>query len=345
MATLKELSERTGYSAATISRILTGDPSLAVTEEARKRVLEEAGRLDYASTRSRRGRSPKTLLRIGVAEMLTPAQQLDDPYYLYLRNWVELACRERRCSFLPLARNGDRFLSPDGGVPDGIAAIGIFTPAQQCSLSELSKNLLFLDSSPNEARFDSVVLNYALGIRLALDHLLELGHVRIGFLGPAEKLGDNKEPAFEVRRSAFLSLMRQRGLSGQALLVEAPMDARSTAAALSAFFASGAPRPTAFIAANEENAVGALRAIYSAGFTVPGDFSLVSFNDTPLSPLFVPPLTSVSAHAEEMARTALRLLSQRSRENGHPPVRTLPQKVVVPPTLTVRESTGPAKVF
>ena len=50
MATLRELAERTGYSPATISRILTGDPALAVSEEARKRVLEEAGRLNYAAT-------------------------------------------------------------------------------------------------------------------------------------------------------------------------------------------------------------------------------------------------------------------------------------------------------
>ena len=119
MATLKELSDRTGYSPATISRILTGDPSLTVTDEARKRVLEEAGRLDYAATRSRRGRSPKMLLRVGVAEMLTPEQQLADPYYLYLRNFVEQACGERKYAFLPLERQGEEGFAP----PEG-AALG-----------------------------------------------------------------------------------------------------------------------------------------------------------------------------------------------------------------------------
>ena len=82
MATLKELSERTGYAPATISRILTGDPSLAVSPEARKKVLEEAGRLNYAATKSRRGRAPKTLMRAAAAERLTPEQQLEDPFYL-----------------------------------------------------------------------------------------------------------------------------------------------------------------------------------------------------------------------------------------------------------------------
>ena len=59
MATLKEIAERTGYSPATISRILSGDQTLSVTEEARRTVLEAAGALNYSETRSRRGRTPE----------------------------------------------------------------------------------------------------------------------------------------------------------------------------------------------------------------------------------------------------------------------------------------------
>ena len=73
------------------------------------------------------------------------------------------------------------------------------------------------------------------------------------------------------------------------------MDAQSTAAAMAAYLASGAPRPTAFLAASEETALGAVRAITEAGLSIPGDLSLVSFNDTPLSALVTPALTSVSA--------------------------------------------------
>ena len=106
MATLKELADRTGYSPATISRILNGDPSLSVSEEARRKVLEEAGRLNYTATRSRRGRTLKGLLRVGVAEMLSPAQQLDDPYYLYLSGFVRQGCLDRKYTCLPLEQRG-----------------------------------------------------------------------------------------------------------------------------------------------------------------------------------------------------------------------------------------------
>ena len=119
------------------------------------------------------------------------------------------------------------------------------------------------------------------------------------------------------------------------------MDAHSTAAAMGAYLASGAPRPTAFLAASEETALGAVRAITEAGLSIPGDLSLVSFNDTPLSALVTPALTSVSTHAEEMGRAAVRLLAERADLPGRQPVRTLPVKVVVPPSLVVRESAAP----
>ena len=340
MATLKELSDRTGYSSATISRILTGDPSLAVTPEARTRVLEEAGKLNYAATKSRRGRSPKSLLRLGVAEMLTHDQRLEDPYYLYLRNFVEQACQENRFTFLPMERERDRYLPPEGEPLDGIVAIGIFDPDQIEALHAISPKLVFLDSSPDELRSDSVVLNYRIGIEQALNYLLELGHTDIAFVGPAWKLDDWKRPAPEKRRSLFLELMSGRGVE-EPTLIEVPMDARKTALAVREFLAPDGLRPTALLCANEENAIGASRAIREAGLRIPEDISLISFNDTPLSELIEPPLTSVSTHVRDMAYTAVRLVSERCALHDRPAMRTQPQKVIVPPTLVIRGSTAP----
>ncbi|MGI5962504.1 MAG: LacI family DNA-binding transcriptional regulator [Lawsonibacter sp.] len=340
MATLKELAERTGYAPATISRILSGDPSLSVTPEARRKVLEEAGRLNYSATRSRRGRTPKGILRVGVAEMLTPAQQLDDPYYLYLSGFVRQGCLDKKYTCIPLESRGEGFRAPTGEGLDGIVAIGVFSPPQIEALAELSPNVVFLDSSPFETRFDSVVLGYELGISLALEHLMGLGHRRIGFIGPSYKLDDRRQRALEVRRQCFTRRMQEWGLLEEELLLECPMEAEATAQAVGTFLSTGAIPPTAFLCANEEGAIGALRALGEAGLSVPEAVSVVSFNDTPRSALVEPPLTSVSTHVEEMARTALRLLGERVRLAGREPVRTLPLKVVVPPSLVVRSSSG-----
>ena len=162
MATLKELSQRTGYSTATISRVLNGDQTLSVTEEVRRRILEEAGKTNYNETRSRRGRTPKSVLRVGVAEMLTPAQQLNDPYYLYLGNYVKQGCLDKKYACIHLESRGESFVLPRGEKLDGIVAIGLFSTAQIESLTNLNPNIVFVDSSPFESRFDSVVLGYEL---------------------------------------------------------------------------------------------------------------------------------------------------------------------------------------
>ena len=239
MATLKELADQTGYSPATISRILSGDPALSVTPEARRKVLEEAGRLNYTATRSRRGRTPKGVLRVGVAEMLTPAQQLDDPYYLYLSSFVRQGCMDKKYTCLTLESRGEGFLPPEGEKLDGIVAIGLFTPAQIESLAALTPNVVFVDSSPFEQRFDSVVLGYELGISLALEHLTQLGHRHIGYIGPVYKLDDYRRRAPEVRRQLFLKLMERHNLLEGAQLLDCPMEAQAAARAVGELLASG----------------------------------------------------------------------------------------------------------
>ena len=341
MATLKELADRTGYSPATISRILSGDPALSVTPEARRKVLEEAGRLNYTATRSRRGRTPKGVLRVGVAEMLTPAQQLDDPYYLYLSSFVRQGCMDKKYTCLALESRGEGFLPPEGEKLDGIVAIGLFTPAQIESMAVLTPNVVFVDSSPFEQRFDSVVLGYELGISLALEHLTRLGHRHIGYIGPVYKLDDSRRRAPEVRRQLFLKLMERHNLLEGTQLLDCPMEVQAAARAVGELLVSGERCPTAFLCANEESAIGALRALNEAGRRVPEEVSVVSFNDTPRSSLVDPPLTSVSTHVEEMARTALRLLGERAVLPGKEPIRTLPLKVMVPPSLVVRGSSAP----
>ena len=342
MATLKELSERTGYSQATISRILNGDPELSVSPETRRLVLEEAGNLNYTATRSRRGRNVKSRMRVGLAEMLTPEQQLKDPYYLYLGGFIRQGCAENRYACIPLSASENGFAAPQGKNLDGIAAVGVFTTEQIESLAEISQNVVFLDSSPWEDRFDSVALGYERGISLALEHLLALGHKHIGFIGPEYKLDDRHIPALEVRRQLFTSEMERRGLLNAAAFIESPMEAQAASKAMGEFLKSGVPCPTAFLCANEEEAVGTLLALKDAGIQVPEEISVVSFNDTPRSALVEPALTSVSVDLKEMANSSLRLLQPRASIDGKPPVRTLPLKVVIPLTLTVRDSTGPA---
>lgn len=343
MPTLKELSEKTGYSSATISRILNGDPTLSVTEETRRIVLEEAGRTNYIATRSRRGRTSKNAFRVAVAETVPPIDQLSDPYYLYLSCYIRQGCLDRNYAYIPLECYGESCPSRNIDKLSGIIAIGRYTSAQINSLAAMSPNIVFVDSSPFEALYDSVVLGYELGISLAIEHLISLNHRRIGYIGPVYAINYHRQKALEVRHQSFVDIMAKKELLDPTLMLDCPMEAEAAKEAICTFLDSGTPMPTAFICANEEMAIGMLVVLKEYNLSVPEDVSIVSFNDTPKSALVEPALTSISTHVEEMSNIALRLLAERARVGSNKPVRTLPLKVTVPPSLVVRESSGPAK--
>ncbi len=336
MATLKELAEYTGFSIATISRVLNNDPTMSVSETTRATILEAAGKLHYkSSSRQRRVRvAHSKQLRIAIAEMLSPAEQLADPYYLYLKNYAVQRCQDLEYIVAHVQEHMGVYELDTTGKIDGVLAIGIFSEEQIKALSKLSENLLFLDSSPDELHYDSVVLNFQLGVEQAVDYLLAHGHREIGFLGPCRKLDQKKRPALEVRREIFIRYLQEKELFQSEYLFDAPMTAADARALLSERLAQGAPMPTAILAANEEAAIGAAGALRGQGMSIPDDLSIISFNDTPLSALTDPPLTSVSTHVEAMSATAIELLARRASTGS----KLLPLKIVVPPTLSVRES-------
>ncbi len=337
MATLKELAEYTGFSITTISRVLNNDPTMNVSDTTRSVILEAAGKLHYrtsrAASRSRAGRGRQ--LKIGLAEMLSPLEQLEDPYYMYLKNYSLQHFADAGCAVIPLIWDQSAYLPSSSEKLDGILAIGIFSDAQTNSLASLSSSVIFLDSAPDELRFDSVVLNFQLGVEQAVDYLLAHGHREIGFLGPCRKLDQKKRPAPEVRREFFIQSMKERGLFRSEYMLDAsPMTSAASRKYLTQRLAQGGPMPTAILAANEEAAIGAAGALRTSGLSITKDLSIISFNDTPLSALTDPPLTSISSHVDAMSATAIHMLLQRI--SGQAP--EIPLKVMVPPTLIVRES-------
>ncbi|WP_394273217.1 LacI family DNA-binding transcriptional regulator [Butyricicoccus sp.] len=343
--TLKMLAEHTGFSPATISRVLNNDPSMSVSEETRRIIFDTAKKLGYAGGSGRRTQRIVTdTMTIGIAEMLSPAEQMTDPYFLYLKNFVEQTCNERKVQTVMLRADADGYHALSSSDIDGIIAIGYFSDAQIASMQLLSNNITFLDSSPDELRHDSVVLNFELGMKQALDYLRELGHSRIGFIGP-KRLGDEtKRIVREPRRRYYEHYMRERGLFHSDLVIEAPMRDRMIAEnefSMRLRTMEQDMLPTAVVTVNEECAIGAIHALRNMQIQVPSDISIVSFNDTVMSSVVEPPLTSVSPHLDYMAATAVQLVMQRASTPAHQPERRYPQKIVIPPALVRRGSTAP----
>lgn len=332
MATIRDLSNYTGFSVTTISRVLNHDPTLSVTDATRSTILEAADTLNYATSRLR-GSAKNRPLHIAIAQMMSKKEQLWDPYYLYLKNYVVRSCMERGNNVSYLAEQAGGYQILEKVALDGILAIGIFSEKQIAQMTEISPSIVFVDSSPDEQRFDSVVLNFRLGIEQALDYLMARGHKRIGFLGPAYKFDQKKRPALEVRWQYFEEYMKRVGRYDESFMVDTKTTVEGTRACIEEWLKAAKELPTALVTYNEGTAITAVGVFREAGLRIPEDISIISFNDTPLSVLVDPPLTSINAHLSDMGEMAVKLLTERKEASKH-----LPYKVVLPLTLTERGS-------
>src|SRR6202008_1400073 len=175
-------------------------------------------------------------------------------------------------------------------------------------------------------------VDHVLGSRLATRHLVSFGHNRIAGL-----LGDGVYRSSKLRRKGWLAELRTAGLEpGPA--VHTPWTPDGGYDAMKALIKSSPKQFTAVFAANDLIAMGALLALHEAGIDVPGDVSVVGFDNMPESRFFNPPLTTATSDFVVLARESLYLFFARF---GVTPGAVL--RRVFRPELVVRKSSGPRR--
>jgi len=169
------------------------------------------------------------------------------------------------------------------------------------------------------------------GVALAVQHLVELGHRRIGHLQGGTGL------IALARRQAYVQCMRDHGLETQIQVVvcagEDQLDGQRAARAL---LESGAELPTALVAFNDDVAAAAMSVLGQHGIDIPGDLSITGFDDSALARSPAVDLTSVQQVPHELARLAVERIVARSEGSELPG-----REIVLEPELRVRSSTGP----
>jgi DNA-binding LacI/PurR family transcriptional regulator len=169
------------------------------------------------------------------------------------------------------------------------------------------------------------------GMVAALDHLVELGHTRIAFIG-GRPLGDIRE-----RRTAYIEYLQERGLDVPDEYVRnVSNDPSGGDAAVRALVALDSP-PTAVVCSTDHLATGVLHAAAELDIEVPGTLSVVGFDDIPIASFTVPSLTTIHMPVDEMTAVAARLAMDEPEDGAEPG-----ESVVLSPSLVVRKSTGPA---
>jgi DNA-binding LacI/PurR family transcriptional regulator len=326
---IAEIAKRANVSTATVSRAINqSGPVKAATARKVWRAISELNYYPNSHARALvSGRS--RLIGLIVSDITNPffpelirsfeTQASQQQYDLLLTSTDYLTSRMTTCLRRMLERK-----------VDGVA---MMTSEMDMSLiKELGRRgvpLVFMDVGQVGPKMSHVAIDYANGVKQAVDHLVALGHKQIGFIsGPLDL------HSARTRRQAFLDAVRGHGLSPDKRLIrEGTHTAEGGQKAMAAILRLSR-HPTAVVSSNDWTAIGALHAIHAAGLRVPSDISLVGFDDIPLVSYTNPSLTTVRMSAADVGSTAFDALFKLiggERLEG--------DVYQVPTRLIVREST------
>jgi LacI family transcriptional regulator len=332
--TIREVAEQAGVSIATVSRVVNGHSD--VSEETRDTVMRIVREHGYATNRSARGLSAG---RTGLVGVLVP---LVYPVYFsaILSGAAEaLYEQELRLVLSPTQHEHDREVSLlerlMRGTTDG--AILMLPEESADELRMLQRQgFPFVVVDPREAPPEGiacVAAMHASGAKQATEHLLELGHRRIGAIAGAPGWY-----ATEERLNGFRAALAGAGiLPDPELIVYSDWRIPQGTQAAEQLLSLAEP-PTAIFGFNDNVAIGVLHAAHRRGLSVPRDLSVVGFDDTEPARIVTPQLTSVRQPLAEMGRMGVSLLVRLIEGQ-----RVDALRLELATKLVVRDSTAPPR--
>ena len=294
MTTIKDIAVSAGVSPATVSRILNNDTTLNVSPETRQKVLDTAHTLNY---KKKSRTSSKSLYTLGIVQWFSPQQELEDNYYLLIRQGIEDFCMQNCIHVLRTYKADVNYMDALKNV-DALVCVGKFSSEEIAQFRALTNSIIFLDMPVEDRNVSTITMDFADAMNTGLNYLTSLGHRRIGFLGGKEYLADGTLFP-DVRRQLFCDYCLEHGLTFEAYIQEESFTTESGYRMMNRLLEQET-LPTAVIASSDPIAIGALHALNDKGFRVPDDISLVGFDDTSLSAFTAPPLTTVHAPAYDM---------------------------------------------
>jgi len=332
---MRDVAQATGVSQSTVSRVLSGAPTtVPIAPGTRERVAAAARELGYRPNPLARGlRGMRTML-LGVI-----VRDITDPFFAGAIEAVTIAASRHGYNVVLGHAHGraDEAMALWGVLEarhcDGILLLGDMSD-QPRLIDDLRDTQIPVVALWQGARSDgvaSVGVDNRTGIVAVLDHLVALGHRRIGLVA-GRRLGDILE-----REEAYLSYLAAIGVSPSAgYLQSVQNDPTGGVEALAAMLTLAEP-PTAVIASTDVIAIGILHEAHRRGIRVPQELSVTGFDDIPVAAYTIPALTTVRMPIADMVATAVGMVigddPPAARGSRTPPL--------LQPSLVVRASTGP----
>lgn len=327
--TIRDVAEAAGVSIATVSRSLRNHSN--ISEETRNKVQTVATELGYKLPQ-RNGGSKPTIKKIAIVVPF-----IGRWYFAQIIEGIESVMRERGIEsvvFRPSSNSGEPLSIYEHLEHFGIQGVILVSKP----MSEMDMAYLYRKNIPTvlidmlDKRFTSVAIDDITVGRIATDHLINLGHQRIGMVS-----SDPNDPdEFSTpnhRREGFLQALKAAGIEfNPNWHLTADFTARSADAAVRGIFATG-NMPTAIFAASDEMAIGVMGAARRMGLKVPQDISVIGVDNHDIAESVG--LTTVGQPIDAIPEVAAWQLISRMEDNSEPP-----GKFVLPVQLIVRESTA-----
>jgi DNA-binding LacI/PurR family transcriptional regulator len=329
-AVMADVAKLAGVSHQTVSRVI--NDSTHVRPETKQRVLAAMRQLDYRPNPAARALVTGRSGTVGVVSFDTtlygPASTLfaiEQAAHAagYFITIVSLLALDRTSVLGAVERlrvqgvDGILVITPQEGAADALVNLPAQVPLVAVEAGRTNSVPL-------------VAVDQVAGAVSATQLLLDLGHETVWHLaGPREFL------EAQLRTEGWRATLEGAGARVPPVLVGdwSPASGYRVGQQLAAD-----PDVTAIFVANDQMALGVLRALHERGREIPREISIVGFDDIPEAQYFTPPLTTVRQDFGEMGRSSLRLLLELMRQTGQPP-----QRVTIAPELVVRRSTGPPR--
>ncbi len=333
--TLEQIAKLAGVSRSTVSRVINNHPN--VRPEVREhvwRIVREVGYHPHAAARSLVTRRTQIIGMI-IPEAVTTL--FTDPFFPLLLRGATEACNAHQYQLmlsLFTARADHKELYQRvlrNGYLDGVvvASTSVNDPLIPNMLRD-GIPFVSVGRYPDE-RVHYVDVDNVGGARMAVEHLIRLGHRRIATItGPLDMV------AGQDRLTGYRQGLEARGIPVEEdLIFEGDFTEDSGRLGMQHLLSAS---PTAVFVASDTMAIGALKALRQAGLRAPQDMALVSFDDIPIAASIEPPLTTVRQPIERMGGMAVEVLLSLLESSS--PEQVPAQRIVLPTELVIRASCG-----
>jgi DNA-binding LacI/PurR family transcriptional regulator len=330
---IKDVAREAGVSTATVSHVL--NRTRFVSEETRLKVISAIERCNYYPNAHARSLASGRSHTIGLL-----VSDISNPFFPELAKSVEDVAFERGYDVMLLNTKYDAKRTSHYVrrlIERKVAGVALMTSELDFAvIDELARkhvSVVFLDLGTAAERMSNLTVDYAMGITEAVRHLVQLGHKCIAYVG-----GPNRLRSAAKRLEAFRNALAQVLPNQEPFGVFEGDFQLDGGRRIAREILSGPALPTAIITANDMMALGVMQECRAAGVSIPGDVSIVGFDDIAFAALAYPTLTTVCLPRHELGRRAVEALIMTIEEPTHQGV-----EVRIPTYLVKRGSVDRAR--